>query len=191
MAFKISVAGHFRHPRVQVGDRDLPATFEVEGVPDADDPRPAVSLAFEVVDGVPQCREIRFTRTDHGREVRRSDLENVAVEYLLEVATVSVGMPVAGTERDDDGGRLVINLDDRGLDVFRSGVRKGRRSAYRRGPSDEELRQAAEVYRSAERAPTETVSERFGIALRTASLWIKRARELGYLPPAVNGKASR
>jgi hypothetical protein len=167
------------HPREQVvGDRLLPEDYEVDGVPTDDDPRPAYHLTFKVIDGVPQCREVRVTSTDHGREVRRSDLQ-FAIEDYLEWATLSLAQPVASTARED--GRLVMTLDPRGLDAFRSMVRRARRTTHRRGPSDEQLREAAGVYRAADHAPTQAVADRFEIAHRTASLWIKRAREKGML----------
>jgi hypothetical protein len=178
LAYQISVSGHLSHPRVEVGDRDLPEDYEVDGVPDDDDPRPAYHLTFKVIDGAPQCREVRVTSTDHGREVRRSDLQ-FAIEDYLEWATLCVAQPVASTARED--GRLVMTLDPRGLDAFRSTVRRARRTTHRRGPSDEQLRAAADVYRAAEHAPTQAVADRFEIAHRTASLWIKRAREKGML----------
>jgi DNA-binding transcriptional MerR regulator len=51
----------------------------------------------------------------------------------------------------------------------------------RSGPTSVDLREAATIYQSAERAPTATVAKHFDIAHRTASLWISRARKLGYL----------
>jgi transposase len=72
-------------------------------------------------------------------------------------------------------------MDPVELDAFRGIVQSVRRTARRQGPAEPELREAAAVYQSADRAPTAAVAERFGIAHRTASLWISRARKLGYL----------
>lgn len=48
----------------------------------------------------------------------------------------------------------------------------------KRGPSDEQLLEALALYRSTPHAPTEAVAKHYGIAHRTASLWIKRAQAL-------------
>lgn len=96
---------------------------------------------------------------------------------------MDVARPVDRVEQREDGSTFFY-LSNAGLDVFRAGLRQARRTPRRRGPSDDDLRQAAEVYQAADHAPTEAVSVHFEIAHRTASLWIKRAREKGFLPAA-------
>lgn len=181
MVYEIRFKGIFRQPRVPIGDEgELPQNYEAELVPSPDDTRPVVTLFFEVLDGVPQCREVRVTRSGHGREVRRVDFAGIPVETLLEAATKEVSQPYDLSEHEHDGEvRLVINVDNSNLDNFLKDVRRVRRTSYRRGPTDAQLRAALKVYESAERAPTQAVAAHFGIKHRTASLWIKRARELG------------
>lgn len=61
--------------------------------------------------------------------------------------------------------------------------------AVRRRP-DEHYVQVAEVYDEALDAgdpPTHAVAETFAVPYSTAARWIRRARQLGWLPPAVNG----
>ncbi len=120
---------------------------------------------------MPQCRGVHLDSTEHGREVRRADLD-FPLEDHLEWATqvvAQLSQPVRPTE---------IDLT---FDPYLRTIRQARRTSRRRGPSDEQLREAVEVYRSAEHAPTQAVADRFGIAHRTASLWITRARQKGFL----------
>jgi hypothetical protein len=179
MAYKLQARGDLLVGAQQVGDLVLPGHYEMNFEPNSDEPGPALRLVFEVRDGVPQCREIHLLATEHGREVRRSDLR-IAIEDHLEWATVSMVMPQDGRGRRQDAA-LVLTMDPVELDAFRGVVQSVRRTARRKGPAEPELREAAEIYRSAEHAPTAAVAARFGIAHRTASLWISRARKLGYL----------
>lgn len=59
-----------------------------------------------------------------------------------------------------------------------------------RGHPLEHYRQVAEVYDEAieaEYPPTQSVAEAFDVPYTTAARWIRRARELGHLPPPVPG----
>jgi hypothetical protein len=181
MGYALEMDGYFR-TRVPMADGagELPATYEVSAIPDDDDARPAVHFSFEVVEGIPRCREVHLARTEHGREVRRSDLEEIGLEAMLQSATLYMLRPIASRERDDQG-RLRIRLSMENLDALRSNVAHVRRGSTGRGPSDDDLRHAAEIYQSAGRAPTKAVSEHFDIKHRTASLWIARAREKGFM----------
>jgi hypothetical protein len=157
--------------RVQVGDKRLPPTYEMHATPAEDETRPALVLLFEVVDGVPQCRDVHMTSTEHGREIRRADLDfplEDHVEWATQVVA-QLSQPKRPTEIDLTG------------DPFLRSIQQARRTARRRGPSVEQLREAAEVYRSAGHAPTQAVADRFGIAHRTASGWITRARKQGFV----------
>ena len=56
--------------------------------------------------------------------------------------------------------------------------------------TDALLREVASVYRAnVNDRPTEAVAEHFGRQHRTATQYIKRARERGFLGPAIKGKA--
>jgi hypothetical protein len=178
MGYKVSVSGHFSARKVQVGDRMLPERYELHAEPNDDELRPGLTMVFEVIGGVPQCRELRLVSSEHGREVLRTDLR-VPVEDHLEYATLAVAQPVRYTERKD--GSFVMELDPAGLDVFRGIVQSARRTTRRRGPTDAELLEVAKAYQAADRAPTAAVAEKYGIGHRTASLWVSKARKLGYL----------
>ena len=60
------------------------------------------------------------------------------------------------------------------------GVKRARRNT-RRQLSDDKLPAVAEIYRANPKRPTAAVAEHFGLPLRTASLYVKRAREAGVL----------
>jgi hypothetical protein len=171
--YKVSVVSE-SGPFAQVGDREIPRRYEMVWTPDEDEPRPAVRLVFEVIDGAPQCRGVHFESTEHGREIRRVDLDFPLEDYLA-WATATVGQLAHGGYR---GEHFEVDLS---ADPFLRAVRQSRRSMRRRGPSDKQLREAVEVYRAAGRAPTQAVAERFDIAPRTASLWMTRAREKGLM----------
>jgi hypothetical protein len=165
-----------KKPRyVKVGDQEIPQRYELFAKPSDDDGRPSFRLVFEVVDGVPQCRGAYIESTDHGREVRRVDLDFPLEDYL-EWATQVVGQ--LGNRQLTQGQHFEI---DRSTDPFLRAVRSVRRTGRRRGPSDDQLREAVEVYKAADHAPTQAVADRFGIAHRTASLWMTRARQTGML----------
>jgi hypothetical protein len=172
------VESYFNAERAQVGDRLLPQRYELVFEPEEDEERPGARFVFEVLDGTAQCREVHLISSDHGREIRRTDLRQPLEDYL-EYATLSVAQPVKSTRLEP--GKTVMELDQSGLDSFRRVVQSTRRQVSRRGPGEAELREAAELYAATKHAPTEAVAAKFGIAHRTASLWIKRARELGYL----------
>jgi hypothetical protein len=58
--------------------------------------------------------------------------------------------------------------------------------------TDEHLQKVADVYRGAEKAPTEAVAAHFqGVAHRTATRWVSEARKRGFLPPTTRGKGTQ
>ena len=165
-----STIGSGRH--VQFGGKRLPQTYELHATPADDENRPALLLVFEIIDGVPQCRSVHVDATERGREVRRADLD-LPLEDHLEWATQLVA-----ELNQSSSPPAVVDLP---IDPFLRTVRQARRTSLRRGPSDEQLREAAEVYRSAGHAPTQAVADRFAVSHRTASGWITRARKNGLL----------
>lgn len=190
MGMKVEVVNPWREPLVTVESHRMPKRYELVVTGTGKDVRrPGVRFSFEVIDHVPQCREVIVASVEGGREVRSTDLRQIGVEDALEAASASVS--TAHKETRDGVTVSVKRAGPLAFDEARKDVQKARRTARRRGPSDAELREAVEVYRSADRAPTQAVANHFEIAHRTASLWIKRAREAGYLPAAVSGKASR
>lgn len=181
MGYKITTQPVGRSKRIAVGkDWVLPERYALDAVPNADETGPALRMVFEVIDGVPQCRELRLVSTDSGRELQQADLRRIPLEYQIEWAAMQVATAPGATHRRQ-AGVTYIDLDDADWDDFLAEVRTARRKVRRSGPTSVELREAATIYQSAEHAPTAAVAEHFEIAHRTASLWISRARKLGYL----------
>ncbi len=81
-----------------VGDRVLPV--EAKAVFPSDATSPALELRLAVVDDVPQCREIRITSKEGGREVRTSDLRAVQLERWIEDLFASVAARVEHVDAD-------------------------------------------------------------------------------------------
>jgi hypothetical protein len=121
-----------------------------------------------------------------GREVRQSDVRSADVEQFLEVACQMVALHV--TEEHGAGAVSAAHSGAPGdvSHVARS-VARARRNTRRQIP-DSKLPEVAEVYRANPDRPTAAVAEQFGIALRTASLYVRRARNAGLLKEAQNGK---
>ena len=134
-------------------------------------------------DEVPQCRELRLTSVEGGRAVRTADLSAIRLnEWTDEIcARFAIKIEPSGLGRWDNSPALAA---DAGATFQRQRGRNGRRLIT---PSL--LRRAAETYRQHfEDRPIEAVAGAYNISTRTASLWITKARDRGYLPPTTRGK---
>lgn len=201
---------------VPVGQIKLPETFTAHLV-EHDDGAPDVSLVFEVRDGSVECREVHIKATSDGHEVRVTGLAGIRVQNVLEetvqglmyveprtVADVAEGergrkafateLPWVPEElyppvRAAEGNYMFPLTAWNGL---RDPVRQVReaRTARKTKVTPALLREVAEVYRAnVAHQPTQAVAEHFDKAHRTATLYVKRAREAGYLGAAIKGKA--
>ena len=74
----------------------------------------------------------------------------------------------------------VIRFTD---DATRRRTISGLRRQSRNKVTGEVLEQVADVYLKNPHAPTKAVGREMGLAPSTASLYVKRAREAGFLPP--------
>lgn len=165
----------------------LPAVFvallteEAEGGPD-------LRLSFAVRGGVPECREVCLTASREGHEVRVSDLARVKVEDLMEAAITELRIVHGTGDRDPRTGLYEWYDREPGRAEIRA-VREAR--AQRKVKmTDDLLREVAEVYRAnVSDKPLEAVAQRFDKAHRTAALYVSKARERGYLKPALKGRA--
>lgn len=167
--------GGFEVPRG--GDRPLPRHF-VAVFPD-DQGAPELHLRIEMRDGQPQCRELFLAALPNGQEVRPTDLRSINLEDLIEVACQLVAHHVTDVFGDAIVTEHSRNATD--LDTVRRQVRKARRDTRRQLP-DSKLPEVAEVYRNNPTAPTAAVEQAFGLnSRRTASLYVKRARDAGLL----------
>ncbi len=140
--------------------------------------------------GIPQCREVFLQSHPDGREVRAADLPSAAdLELYSEIACEMVALHV--TEDLPGGGVMAAHSGSQpDLAVVAKGVRRVRRNT-RRQLSDDRLPEVAEVYRASPGRPTAAVAERFSIALRTASLYVKRARDAGLLEEAKHASVKK
>jgi hypothetical protein len=162
----------------------LPGRF-VATFPD-DRGGPELHLRFEMRDGVPQCREVFLQCEPTGREIRPVDVKSIDVERFLEVACQMIAFHVL--EQHPGGGVVaVMSHGAPDLAAVAKSVSRARRNTRRQIP-DEKLAEVVEVYRANPARPTAAVAERFGLALRTASLYVKRAREAGLLEEVRRGE---
>ena len=146
---------------------------------------PELHLRFEVRGGIPQCREVLLASLPDGREIRQSDIRSADLEQFLEVACQMVAPHISGLPVLSETGFEHPGVPTH-ADVARS-VARARRNTRRQIP-DSKLPEVAEVYRANPDRPTAAVAEHFGIALRTASLYVRRARDAGLLEEAQHGK---
>ncbi len=167
-------------PTVAVGDRQVPERFQIR---QQDGDGPLITVECEVLDGSPQVRAVHLVA--RRREVQVGDLRGVKVQDWLEEALRSATM--ATQDQAEQPGRTSggEHSPERVLQVPLS-----RKYEHRR-LNDDLLRQVAAVYRAAANdRPTLAVQQHFGLgAHRTAGLWVKRARQEGFLGAAQKGKA--
>lgn len=163
----------------------LPERFEVSW-PSVDG-FPALFMSFAVLDGVPQCREVRITSSEGGMGVRTADLRALRVDDWIETACALIGEHEI--ERAD--GIVTTVSTDRAADRLAAvrSVQRARRGS-RRPLTDDLLRRVAEVYRAdAHGRPTQAVADHFGVKHRTAGDYVRSARDKGFLGAAIAGKA--
>lgn len=172
-------------PQVRVEDLYLPAEFDmswpgVQGGPD-------LNMRFAVVDGRPQCREVRAASTEGGREIRTSDVKSIRIDDFIKAASVLA----AEHWLDTEGGVTTTVTTNREVDAAEAlqTITRARKDSRRR-VTDDLLRTTAEVYREhAGATPTKAVAEHFKVKHRTAGDYVKAARAKGFLGAAIKGKA--
>lgn len=171
---------------VRVGDLYLPTHFEMSW-PGAEG-HPGLEMTFAVIDGVPQCREVRIRSVDDGRPVRTADLRALRMDDFTEAASVLVAQHWVDTS--DDGVVSTVTTN-RQVDVdaaFKT-ITAARKDSRRR-ITDDLLREVAEVYRGTPGPhPTKAVADHFEVKSRTAGDYVRAARDKGFLGPAAKGKA--
>lgn len=162
----------------KVGSVRLPKRFAVH-IHDDDEGRPNVSAEFEVRNGQVFCRAVRLEARE--REVGSSDLAAIRLPDLRDLAVRHL---VFGDVHEVAPGEYLVSP--------RAGQDQQRRAAREvsRRRSTLDLARVADVYRANVGAkPTLAVADEFGVAHRTAALYVKRAREAGLMGAAIPGKA--
>lgn len=162
---------------VRVGDMKIPQRYEIRT--DAEDGEPSLRMVFEVRNGVPECRGIYVESWEDGRGLRTSDVRSISVDDYVAAATASLALHIV----DDDGREVLMSSAPQDVRNAWRQVERVRVKAGPRRAHNVDLGDVAEVYATAEHAPTKTVAEHFEMPHRTASLYVKRARDAGLLPP--------
>jgi hypothetical protein len=170
----------------RIGDRLVPAAIDVECPGDGH--QPALHLRLEVVDGVPQCRELRIVSVPGGRDVRPVDLGAVRLHQWVEELFAAFAARVI--EDGPDGTAAVVEVPfGPSHDSAVTLLHDARKGVGARRITPALLAEVAEVYRAhVGSRPTASVAAAFGVAHRTAALYVQRAREAGLLPPTTRGK---
>lgn len=187
---------------VPMGGYAMPPEFTISYLA-GDEPgaEPDLDIEFEVRDGAPRCRSVKITAHPDGAEITRTDLRSLRLEDLLEYAVSAVGNRVrqVGPRGETfqcigkfgpEVWRLEHVEDDAGQRHLMKATRTARSEARRRKMTDDVLRDVAEVYRKhVADTPTAAVADYLDRSLRTASLYVQRARAKGFLGAAITGRA--
>lgn len=171
---------------VRIGDRLVPPVVEVHfaGV----DGQPALDMRLEVVNGVPQCRELRFTSVAGGREVKGLDLGAVRLAQWVEDI---FGMFASRIISDDGKTVTAVLAEGDEVDAAQA-MNRARKGRAARKITPDLIRRVADVYAAhLDDAPTQAVKRAFGVEDRQARKYVKLAEEHGYLTEAVPGKIRR
>ena len=185
---------------VRIGEQyALPVRFEATITPRSVE-FPACRLRVVVENGRPVCEGLELKRQPAGPPVSGDALRRVPVAAYVARAVDEVGYWVVPADPPPtvtfDGEAVPlpsIPLDDENVAVPMGGI--GRTAEYRavtRAPrrqgrvTDEKLREVADVYRRANATghPTKAVMEEWHVERATASRWVRRAREAGFLGAA-------
>jgi hypothetical protein len=164
----------------------------VERPNDPSKPYFVVECEYSTKDLVPRIIAVQAIHREPGREVRSSDLRSISLESALEAAWLKIvqrGRVVQPDEPVDPASAL--EQIQAGEDRANRKTFRGLRAQSRRRVTDELLREVSGVYERALSSgqPTKAVKEHFGLATSTASLYVKRAREAGHLPPPARPQA--
>ncbi len=171
---------------VEVGDYQLPSGYTLAYSPPRGAAEPAWEVEYAVEDGTPRCIGVAVRANEGGREVQASDLRGLRLDDLGEDAAINVARHRVRT----DSGEVAWVRDLRRFRDVRAGVHAARRGS-RLAVTDDLLRTVADVYRELlDDRPTEAVRQHLELGSdRTARLYVKRARDRGFLGQAIQGKA--
>ncbi|MFI7134197.1 hypothetical protein ACIBQ1_51625 [Nonomuraea sp. NPDC050153] len=142
---------------------------------------------MEVIDGIPQCREITIASVDEGREVKQLDMRAISIAEMVErvFALFATRVIFEGdgqvTAVKEVGEQAVIDTERVIADR-----RKGK-GARKITPAF--LEEVATIYEAhADKNPTQAVQRAFDVSPRMAGNYIRKARDLGLLPEVTDGR---
>jgi hypothetical protein len=138
---------------------------------------PLVELDLIVDDGVPVVDEIRIVRRRGSASLTITALKTLPITALVDEAWQRMAMTV----RPSPDGKVMIAEP---VDLFGTSEQPVRVRRRRQTPmTDSFLREVARVYRDAleQPAPMQSTAERLHASYRTASRWVKLARDRGFI----------
>jgi hypothetical protein len=166
-----------------VGQLRMPAHFTLH-LQDDDEGGPDIALTWQIRGGVPECVEVHIMATETGHEVRVTGLRGVRVEDLLD-STIKWMM---SQHRMGGDAPTWFSFAEGSREAI--GQVQAARASRKVKITDDLLQEVAKVYRAnASDRPTQAVASHFDRGHSAAALYIKRARERGFLGPAIKGKA--
>jgi hypothetical protein len=177
--FKISSSGELE----SVGQLRMPARFTLH-LRDDDEGGPDIDATWEIRAGVPECVDVHITATKTGHEVRVTGLRGIPVEDLLDF-TIKWMM---SQHRMGSNAPTWFSYAEGSREAVRQ--IQTARAARKVKITDEFLAEVAVVYRAnVSDRPTQAVAEHFCKQHSAAALYVKRARERGFLGKATKGRA--
>lgn len=159
-----------------------PKQFTYIEVPsDKSKPYFVMECEFSRTDLVPRITAFHVMQREASREVRLADLRHVRLEDALEAAWSKVTIPsVTRKNRVSPPVWVFQELTEQD----KRKTLRGLRSQNRRKITPNVHQKVAEIWLAdSTGAPTKAVADHFGLAPSTASLYVKRARDAGLLPP--------
>ncbi|HEY9524406.1 MAG TPA: hypothetical protein VIR33_14295 [Thermopolyspora sp.] len=170
---------------VRIADRMLPRRIVVT-LPGAGG-QPRLKARLELVDGIPQCREITIASVDGGREVKQLDLRGIGIADMVEGVYGAFARRIVS----DENGVLTVaeEAGDGALIAAMNAVADARKGKGARKINAELLTEVAEVYKQhIDANPTQAVERWFGVKRSMAAEYVRRARQEDLLPPTTPGK---
>lgn len=172
-------------PFYDLGDGVLfPGEVEIAAKPKGSD-GPYVKLCLEIDADVGKvvCAAFEVRRAAGGVPIEASTISHIKLKPLLDAAAVWESanaraiVDIEGGVRGEDG-RYVFNRDDT-HDTEKNALALRRQ----RSVTDDLLREVAAVYQADTiGAPTLAVEDHFETSNRTATRWVKLARQRGFIP---------
>jgi hypothetical protein len=154
-----------------------------------DNGHPDWTAHFRVIDGRPECLEMKVTAKEGGRGIRTADLNTFNIDNLAIYAFAQVGGPAQSDDPDERHRWLPAELDEQQMWQVVGDITDARRER-RGGVSTAELQEVADIYLAHidQKSPTAVVVMLKGYKPRTAARRIQQARLKGLLPPTTQGK---
>lgn len=160
----------------------------VEMPSDATTPYFVMECEYSPHDLVPRIMTFQLIQRDPSREVRSTDLRHVHLKDALEEAWLKVTYrPVKVRDTDASPADMITPVT---TEQDKRKTLRGLRSQNRRKVTPALHQKVAKIWLAdTTGAPTKAVADYFGLAPSTASLYVKRARDAGMLPPPPNGRS--